>query len=185
MAYVLATRGRLPDNLDKLLREMREIIGDVSEREVRAAIKWALRQLPLRSPHPPRQPRKPLRPPQINHRSISKPVRQLVALLVGQPSAPLRRLQKSALSDLRMGAHQRLALRSPPRLIARIARTPLLIRQGHCAILRKRPPEITPRRAPPITPGPPMLAKTREAPTPNTWGMTATGNAAGAVFGAF
>jgi len=55
LAYVLVTRGRLPDNLDKLLRAMREMIGDMSENEVRAAVRWALRQtLPLRSPNPPR-----------------------------------------------------------------------------------------------------------------------------------
>jgi hypothetical protein len=44
MAYVLATKGHLPTNLDKLLGDMREIMGDVSEAEVRASIKWALRQ---------------------------------------------------------------------------------------------------------------------------------------------
>src|SRR6516162_9853616 len=44
LAYVLVTRGRLPDNLDKLLRAMREMIGDMSENEVRAAVRWALRQ---------------------------------------------------------------------------------------------------------------------------------------------
>jgi len=44
MAYVLATGGRLPTNLAKLLRDMREIVGDVTENEVRAAIRWALRQ---------------------------------------------------------------------------------------------------------------------------------------------
>ena len=44
MAYVLATKGRLPTNLDKLLGDMREIMGNVSEDEVRKAIKWALRQ---------------------------------------------------------------------------------------------------------------------------------------------
>lgn len=44
MAYVLATKGRLPTNLDKLLADMREIMGDVSEAEVRKAIAWALRQ---------------------------------------------------------------------------------------------------------------------------------------------
>jgi hypothetical protein len=49
MAYVLATKGRLPDNLDKLLQAMREIIGDVSESEVRKAIAWALRQ--TKRPH--------------------------------------------------------------------------------------------------------------------------------------
>jgi hypothetical protein len=51
MAYVLATKGRLPDDLNKLLADMREIVGDVSEAEVRASIKWALRE--------PRQARRP------------------------------------------------------------------------------------------------------------------------------
>jgi hypothetical protein len=44
LAYVLATKGRLPTNLDVLLRDMRERIGDVTEDEVRASIKWALRE---------------------------------------------------------------------------------------------------------------------------------------------
>jgi hypothetical protein len=45
MAYVLATKGVLPTNLAKLLHDMREIVGgDVSEDEVRASIKWALRK---------------------------------------------------------------------------------------------------------------------------------------------
>ena len=48
LAYVLATKGALPTNLDKLLQGMREIMGDVSEIKVRKAIAWALR---------PRQPR--------------------------------------------------------------------------------------------------------------------------------
>lgn len=47
MAYVLATKGQLPTNLDKLLGDMREIIGDVSQSEVRKSIAWALRQ-PMR-----------------------------------------------------------------------------------------------------------------------------------------
>ena len=51
--YVVVTGGKLSTNLNKLLGDMREMIGDVSEDEVRAAIKWALRQMPLR----PRQPR--------------------------------------------------------------------------------------------------------------------------------
>jgi hypothetical protein len=44
-AYVMATKGRLPTNLNKLLGDMCEMIGDVSEDEVRAAIKWALRPM--------------------------------------------------------------------------------------------------------------------------------------------
>jgi hypothetical protein len=44
MCYVLVTRGRLPTDLGVLLAAMRERIGDVSEDEVRKAIKWALRQ---------------------------------------------------------------------------------------------------------------------------------------------
>jgi len=54
MAYVLVTKGRLPANLNNLLRAMGEIVGDVTESEVRSAIAWALRQVPLRGPHPPR-----------------------------------------------------------------------------------------------------------------------------------
>jgi hypothetical protein len=49
--YVMATKGRLPTDLHKLLHDMHEIIGDVTESEVRAAIKWALRE--------PRQARRP------------------------------------------------------------------------------------------------------------------------------
>jgi hypothetical protein len=45
--YVVVTGGRLPTDLDKLLGDMREIIGDVTEAEVRTSIKWALRQ-PMR-----------------------------------------------------------------------------------------------------------------------------------------
>jgi 3-methyladenine DNA glycosylase AlkD len=64
MAYVLATKGRLPNNLDSLLQAMREIIGDVSESKVRKAIAWALQQpLAPRSPKAPRQRRKMLRAP--------------------------------------------------------------------------------------------------------------------------
>src|SRR5262245_66462464 len=45
LAYVLTTRGVLPDDLDKLLRSIRERVGgDVTEHDVRKAIKWALRQ---------------------------------------------------------------------------------------------------------------------------------------------
>jgi hypothetical protein len=47
MAYVLAAKGRLPTDLNKLLGNMREMVGEVSETDVRKAIAWALRQ-PLR-----------------------------------------------------------------------------------------------------------------------------------------
>ena len=47
MAFVMVTEGRIPTDLGKLLADMREMIGDVSEDEVRAAIKWALRR-PMR-----------------------------------------------------------------------------------------------------------------------------------------
>ena len=50
LAYVLATKGRLPTDLGKLLADMRERIGDVTEDEVRASIKWALRE-----PRPPKR----------------------------------------------------------------------------------------------------------------------------------
>jgi len=40
-AYVLATGGRLPTDLEALLRAMQEMIGDVTESEVRATIIWA------------------------------------------------------------------------------------------------------------------------------------------------
>src|SRR6516225_7702294 len=42
-AYVLATGGRLPTDLEKLLADMRELMGEVSEAEVREAIKRTLR----------------------------------------------------------------------------------------------------------------------------------------------
>jgi hypothetical protein len=50
LAYVRATKGRLPTDLNKLLADMRERIGDVTEGEVRASIKWALRE-----PRPPKR----------------------------------------------------------------------------------------------------------------------------------
>jgi hypothetical protein len=47
-AYVLVTGGVLPTNLEKLLHDMREIMGgDVTEADVRKTIKWALQQRPL------------------------------------------------------------------------------------------------------------------------------------------
>jgi hypothetical protein len=74
-AYVLATKGCLPTNLNKLLGDMREIVGDVSESDVRQAIAWATRGAPTGTkwishcpiagdgktrPEPPRsQPRRP------------------------------------------------------------------------------------------------------------------------------
>jgi hypothetical protein len=42
--YVLATRGRLPEDLDQLLGAMRQSIGELTESEVRAAIAWSLRR---------------------------------------------------------------------------------------------------------------------------------------------
>jgi len=61
MAYVLATKGHLPTDLGALLRDMREIVADLSEAEVRASIKWALRQVPLRDPRQARRRRPRLR----------------------------------------------------------------------------------------------------------------------------
>src|SRR5262249_62325952 len=51
---------------------------------------------------------------------------------------PLHLSQKRALNHLRIGSHQGVPLRTPPRLIARIARTPLPIRQrhGHASVAR-------------------------------------------------
>src|SRR5262245_46519940 len=43
-AYVLATGGRLPTDLDALLAAMRSHIGDLSDAEVRCAIAWSLRR---------------------------------------------------------------------------------------------------------------------------------------------
>jgi len=43
LAYVLATGGRLPTDLEKLLAAMRERVPDVTEDEVRHAIKLTLR----------------------------------------------------------------------------------------------------------------------------------------------
>jgi len=43
-AFVLATSGRLPTDLDKLLAAMRESIPDLSEGEVRTALTWSLRR---------------------------------------------------------------------------------------------------------------------------------------------
>jgi len=50
--FVLVTEGRIPTDLGKLLGAMRERIGDVSEAEVREAIRWALRPSSLPFPHP-------------------------------------------------------------------------------------------------------------------------------------
>jgi hypothetical protein len=62
-AYVMATGGQLPTDLGELLGDMRELIGEVSEAEVREAIRWAVhpRSLPFPRPNPPRQPSKHLR----------------------------------------------------------------------------------------------------------------------------
>jgi 3-methyladenine DNA glycosylase AlkD len=54
LAYVLATGGRLPESLDNLLEKIRALVPDLTESDLRKAIAWALRQLSLRSPHPPR-----------------------------------------------------------------------------------------------------------------------------------
>jgi len=55
MACVLATKGRLPNDLAKLISDTCAMIGDVSEADVRKAIEWGLRQVPLR----PRRARRP------------------------------------------------------------------------------------------------------------------------------
>ncbi len=44
MCYVLVTKGRLPTDLGTLLRDMRLMIPDVSEADVRKSIAWALQQ---------------------------------------------------------------------------------------------------------------------------------------------
>ena len=66
--YVVVTGGKLPTNLNKLLGDMREMIGDVSEDEVRAAIKWALR--------------KPMRP-------RARIVRRIIQVSAHQPQFPV------------------------------------------------------------------------------------------------
>ena len=43
MAYVLATGGRLPEDLDKLLAAIRELVPDLTEADLRDAIAWSLR----------------------------------------------------------------------------------------------------------------------------------------------
>jgi len=43
-AYVLATGGRLPTDLEQLLAGMRKLVGELSEGEVRAALAWSLQQ---------------------------------------------------------------------------------------------------------------------------------------------
>jgi len=57
LAYLIATGGRIPTQLGELMRAMRELIPDLTETDLRKAIKWALRQVPLR----PRQARRPPR----------------------------------------------------------------------------------------------------------------------------
>jgi hypothetical protein len=44
MAYIVATGGRVPTDLEALLGAMRSRMGPVTEDEVRRAIKWALQQ---------------------------------------------------------------------------------------------------------------------------------------------
>jgi hypothetical protein len=47
IAYVRVTAGRLPENLDELLRAIRaKVSPDVTEDELRDAIAWALRIAP-------------------------------------------------------------------------------------------------------------------------------------------
>jgi DNA-binding transcriptional regulator YdaS (Cro superfamily) len=43
LAYVVATGGRLPTHLGRLLAAMRARMGEVSEEEVRRAIAWVLK----------------------------------------------------------------------------------------------------------------------------------------------
>jgi hypothetical protein len=61
LAYVLVTGGRLPTNLDALLRAIRVLVPDVTEADVGKVIAWALRQVPLREPRQARRPRPRLR----------------------------------------------------------------------------------------------------------------------------
>ena len=56
LAYVLVTGGRLPTNLDALLRAIRVLVPDVTEADVRKVIAWALHQVPLREPRQARRP---------------------------------------------------------------------------------------------------------------------------------
>ena len=42
----------LPENLDNLLGAMREVMPDIAESDLRTAIAWALRQIPLTAPEP-------------------------------------------------------------------------------------------------------------------------------------
>jgi hypothetical protein len=44
LAFVLVTEGRIPTDLGKLLDGMRQRVPGVTEDEVRASIKWALRK---------------------------------------------------------------------------------------------------------------------------------------------
>ena len=50
--YLVVTGGRLPENLDNLLGAMREVMPDIAESDLRTAIAWALRQIPLTAPEP-------------------------------------------------------------------------------------------------------------------------------------
>ena len=43
-AYVRATGGRLPESMSDLLRAVREMIPDVTEGELRDAVRWAIRE---------------------------------------------------------------------------------------------------------------------------------------------
>jgi hypothetical protein len=44
LCYVVASGGRLPENLGNLLRAIREVIPDVTESDLRDAITWAIRR---------------------------------------------------------------------------------------------------------------------------------------------
>jgi hypothetical protein len=49
--YIVATGGRLPRDLGKLLEAMRALIPDLSEDELRKAVAWALRRPSPRPRH--------------------------------------------------------------------------------------------------------------------------------------
>jgi hypothetical protein len=70
--YVVVTEGRLPTDLGKLLQAMREMIGEVTEDEVRASIKWALRQAPLRRTSPRQTGRRPAAMPAPSRQQLKR-----------------------------------------------------------------------------------------------------------------
>src|SRR5262249_43685000 len=100
-------------------------------------------RLPPAPAHLRRYPRELVRTPQMPHRDVRELVGQHRPLLVRHPLAPLRVFYERTLERLGIGARLGVAPLTPPRLIARIARPPLLNRQSHGAILRKRPTETT------------------------------------------